>query len=534
MRNATAALGKKTSEKQLVTKLIVKYEDEELAIENVQLTIEKKLNEHTLARLKGRVKQDNFDQFVLTTNAETNLVIEYQVGEDKILLFNGVIVKIESESEGIEQNAIYYLEIEALSYTYLMDIQHKRRSFQDVNITYYHLIKTVIKEYSGSDCLDYATEKETLNSIVMQYQETDWQFIKRMASRFYAPIIANHTSDSPKFTVGVRPASTVTKLENLNYKVVKNVGAFRNNVHNYRIHSTESDYMFYEVTTKGNDTKSLEIGDSVLYKGRTFYIVSAKAMVKHHILSHIYTLSASNGFFTPPIFNETIAGLTIQGTVIKVSRNLLKVRLDIDPEQSAEKAHWLKYSTFYSTWYCMPEVGDRVNVHFPTKDESDAIVINSIKHASSGSFKQSNDGNSTAAAGSSRGGSSQAGLSIPNAQTPTAQKKQNFDFENLSQNEKVKMIVTPSGKMIILDDNSSSVSIVCNDSTYIRLADSGDISIFTESDITFESKADINFSAEEMIYMKAKESIAFECGESLLELTPEEVKIKGTDIKLNK
>ncbi|MGV2805150.1 hypothetical protein GNF85_16160, partial [Clostridium perfringens] len=88
MRNATAALGE-TSEKQLVTKLIVKYEDEELAIENVQLSIEKKLNEHTLARLKGRVKQDNFDQFVLTTNAETNLVIEYQVGKDKILLFNG-------------------------------------------------------------------------------------------------------------------------------------------------------------------------------------------------------------------------------------------------------------------------------------------------------------------------------------------------------------------------------------------------------------------------------------------------------------
>lgn len=33
--------------------------------------------------------------------------------------------------------------------------------------------------------------------------------------------------------------------------------------------------------------------------------------------------------------------------------------------------------------------------------------------------------------------------------------------------------------------------------------------------------------------MKAKEKIALECGDSLLELTPEEIKVKGTDIKMN-
>ncbi len=36
----------------------------------------------------------------------------------------------------------------------------------------------------------------------------------------------------------------------------------------------------------------------------------------------------------------------------------------------------------------MPEIGDRVNVHFATRDESDAVVINSIKHALSGGFQR--------------------------------------------------------------------------------------------------------------------------------------------------
>ncbi|MNF02574.1 hypothetical protein D3C80_2017380 [compost metagenome] len=96
------------------------------------------------------------------------------------------------------------------------------------------------------------------------------------------------------------------------------------------------------------------------------------------------------------------------------------------------------------------------------------------------------------------------------------------------------MIVTAGGKMIILDDNSSSVSIVCSDSTFIRLTEGNGISISTDMDITFESKADISFKAEEMIYMKAEENISLACGDSLIEMTPEEIKIKGTDIKLNK
>lgn len=529
MKNS--ALKDAKPDEQIHTKVTVRYEDEELPIEDVLVTIDKKLNEHTVAKIKGRVKQSILDKFVLATNTSTNLQIEYEIGKDNILLFSGVIVKVEAESEGIEQNAVYYLEFEAYSYTYLMDIQYKKRSFQDVHMTYDQLIRKIIQDYPQSDYLNNVGGTETLNSLTMQYQETDWQFLKRIASKFYAPLIANHSFKSPKFSFGLNPdGSSVSVLDNLNYKLIQNVDVFRSNVHNYRVGIRETDYLFYEVTTDGGDRKSLEIGDAVQYKGRTLYVISAKAKIRHHILSHTYTLAATNGFFIPPIFNETIAGLTIQGTVIKVSRNLLKVRLDIDPKQSVETAYWFKYSTFYATWYCMPEVGDRVNVHFATKDESDAVVINSIKHSSGSGFKrdESTGSNSKSAANSS---STSASVNVSSSGMGGSP---NFDFDSLSGNEKVKMIVTSGGKMVILDDSNSSVSIVCNDNTFIKLTDSDGISIFTDADITFESKADISFTAEEMIYMNAKESIAMECGESLIELTPEEIKVRAADIKMNK
>lgn len=517
------------------TRLMVTYEGEPFPIDDVVVTKEKNVNEHTKAIIKGRAKQDVLDKLVLTTSTNTNLECVYEHGKDKLLLFSGIIVSMEAETEGIEANAVHYLVIEALSYTYVLDIEYKTRSFQDANMTYDRLLETVLSEYSGSDCVNVAARGETLNGLTIQYQETDWEFLKRMASRFYAPLIANHTFKSPKFSLGMQPGSTVTKLENVKYKAIKKVDTYRSNAHNYRSGINEADYLYYEVTTAGTDTKSLEIGDTVLYKGNTYYVYSARATVKHHVLSHTYRLSTKNGFFVPPIFNETITGLTIQGTVIKVSRNLLKVRLDIDPAQPVETAYWFKYSTFYATWYCMPEIGDRVNVHFATKDESDAVVINSIKHASSGGgFQRKSPETSASQVGGAKAAASVT--EIPAAAAPAegaSAKKSNFDFEALASDNKVKMIVTAGGKMIILDDNSSSVSIVCNDNTYVRLTDGNGLSIVTDMDITFESKADINFTAEEMIFMKAKEKIALECGDSLLELTPEEIKVKGTDIKMN-
>lgn len=188
--------------------------------------------------------------------------------------------------------------IEALSYTYVLDIEYKTRSFQDVNMTYDCLLDTVLREYSGSDCVNVAARGETLNGLTMQYQETDWEFLKRMASRFYTPLIANHTFKSPKFSLGMQPGSTVTKLENVKYKAIKKVDTYRSNSHNYRSGINESDYLYYEVTTAGTDTKSLEIGDTVLYKGSTYYVYSAQAAVKHHVLSHTYRLSTKNGFLS--------------------------------------------------------------------------------------------------------------------------------------------------------------------------------------------------------------------------------------------
>ncbi|KQO06238.1 contractile injection system protein, VgrG/Pvc8 family [Paenibacillus sp. Leaf72] len=520
-------------------RLSIKHEGEAFPLENMTLTMEKHPNEHTKVRLRGIASEETVLKLMRSASMNADIELFYENSESNRKIFHGIIIHMDAEAQGIEAGAVHYLTIEALSHTYLMDIVTKQRSFQNMNMTYEQLIKEVLEDYPKSDFLHYGTAGDTLNGITLQYQETDWSFIKRMASRLYIPLIAHSTFNSPKFVLGVEENTAIYRLESANEKVFKNVEAFRSHANNHLASVQESDYLVYEITITGEHAKWLELGEPVLYRERTHYVLSVVTTVKNHLLSHTYQLSRLNGFFTPPKFNEAIAGLTLQGSVIKVSRNVLKVHLDIDPSQSENSAYWLKYSTFYATWYCMPETGDRVNVHFPTKDESDALVINSIKHSSSGGASRvqstAGTGNASSATSISAVSATQAAPSIQAASTggASAASKPNFEFSSLAEDNKVKMIVTEGGKMIILDDNSSSVSIVCNDSTFIRITDGSGISISTDMDITFESGADISFTAEEMIYMKATDKIALQCGESQMEITPEEIKIKSTDIKLN-
>lgn len=430
-------------------------------------------------------------------------------------------------------NIIYQLKVEALSSTCLMDIEKKSRSFQNGDMLYDQMFGQIVSPYNQAVYLNYAAEAQVIGSFTMQYKETDWEFLKRMASRFYAPLIADYKTGYPRFSVGLMEGSKIVTLEDSDYKILKEEERYREAVQNYHAGVSEVDYIYYEVRTIGPDMESLQVGDAVLFKNTLFYIISVRAEVKDYILSHTYLLGSKNGLFCPPVFHDAIGGLSLQGTVIKVSRNMLKVHLDIDASQAEEDAHWFQYSAFYSTWYCMPEIGDCVNVHFPSVEESAGVVLNSVRRQPAGSSQSSNQqsasmdqmqqasqtgqgnagGNVQIAAASAAAAKSYAPASGSNQGSAASDRgnAQNFDLDALAGDEKVKMIATESGKMLILDDRSGSVSIVCDNGTYVKLSSDGGVSIITDKAVTLSGK-NICLNAKKKVTVKADEQLLLECG----------------------
>lgn len=63
--------------------------------------------------------------------------------------------------------------------------------------------------------------------------------------------------------------------------------------------------------------------------------------------------------------------------------NLVKIHLNVDPEQSLPKAKWFVYSAVYphsngTGWYCMPEIDDAAWLHFPNEGEQNGYVNSAV------------------------------------------------------------------------------------------------------------------------------------------------------------
>ena len=337
-----------------------------------ELTLTKKINEHATLRFTGIVPEEMKDKYVAMT--EVNSLIEVNhlnpAGATDPL-FKGVILAVKVRAV----RGIYYMEAEAVSASYLLDIQKKSRSFQDKEMTYSSLFQLMSPPYSGLDIIDEATKGKKLEKLTVQYRETDWQFLKRLASRFNTGLVPAATFDKPKFHFGIPAGSGKGKLEDYHYTIRKKLGDYLLYKESDNGNSQENDFLYYEVETD----KVLHIGDFVTFNEQTLYVCEANTSMKDGLLKHLYTLSSKNGMSKSEIFNHDISGVSIEGKVLEVAKDHLKVHLSIDEKQDKGKAHWFLYATPYtaeghSGWYSMPEINDYVHVYFPTHREEEGLA----------------------------------------------------------------------------------------------------------------------------------------------------------------
>ena len=171
-----------------------RYEIEPFDIERIlELRLTEKINEHAKLSLRGVLKEGCKDSMAEEDWKEKTITLK----EEGKTLFCGVATGIGIVCE----NGIYYLEAEAVSWTIKLDCQRKKRSFQEKGLSYYDIAKRLAKEAGGKvEC--YAQEKKVKN-LLLQYRETDWEFLKRLASHSNSVLIADPKGKKPKFTFGV-------------------------------------------------------------------------------------------------------------------------------------------------------------------------------------------------------------------------------------------------------------------------------------------------------------------------------------------
>jgi hypothetical protein len=235
----------------------------------------------------------------------------------------------------------------------------------------------MIRKYKYGDAIDTITSNAKLGTFVLQYEETDWAFLKRLASRFGSVLVPEVTAASPKVFFGM-PEGKLYKVErDVSYQVRRTFHELKAGKPGKRAGS----YMTYVIESLQyyalGDIIALPIGS-----GKELVVVRAVTRLEDGLLHTRYDLQAEQDIRYARYENDQAAGIALTGTVLKVQQDLVQLQLDIDSKQDPAKACWFPVATHYvaeehSGWYDMPEAGERVGLYLPTSREHEAYVTDS-------------------------------------------------------------------------------------------------------------------------------------------------------------
>ena len=291
---------------------------------------------------------------------------------------------IHMESYLDEKNSYMRGELHLVSTSIKLDLEQHSRSFQDKSFSYKDVISKV--KCVLLECIDEAGSTK-IEKPIIQYQETDWEFLKRMVSHFGRQIIPDETAEKPTIFFGFKEHGTAAKKESketadrqidfrsIEYKWTKDVFEYAKKV----FEEQKVDVKDF-VSTTVRSRHNYNVGNKASCNGGSYLIVKKEVRTLGTELDFVYTLGSKYYEGLDTIYNEKLHGCSLEGKVLKTDHELVKIHLDIDESQSEGTAYEYEWRPDTGNiFYCMPEKGMKVSLYVGAKDEREAFAINCLR-----------------------------------------------------------------------------------------------------------------------------------------------------------
>lgn len=350
-------------------KVIWPYGD--VRLQHVEMT--QGFGEHARLLITGYMNEE-YEEKIINSSQSGDLIELWRIQDDgqEIPLFMGQLYCVDVQK--IHNNL--FATIHCVSHSFKLDTQLKSRSFQQVNYSYSDIVKRILNEYSNSDMLDEAFGKQLTGKFIMQYQESDWTFIKRLASHVGAIVVPNITAHRIQFWIGIPQGRRQISLNNVPLQISRNIANYIDKTINGAIRTSPDDFTRYSFEWD----EILGLGDEVYCDHKIYVIISRKGSMVSGVMKWSYECALPGGMTVNKVLNPTIIGAAIEGKILEINRNQVRIHLDMDEQQNPNEARWFPYSAEGNqVWYLMPEKGTQIKLYFPSADEDDAMVIQSVR-----------------------------------------------------------------------------------------------------------------------------------------------------------
>ncbi|MCI9591142.1 MAG: hypothetical protein HFG42_11470 [Lachnospiraceae bacterium] len=297
------------------------------------------------------------------------------ISEEEKVIFSGIIVK----TVRYRKDGQLYQDMTISSYSLLFDLERKSRSFQKESRTYGELFQLILAGYPSGAYIWNGEEKGMpVNEFLFQYQESDWEFLRRLASRHHKALIPEITVPGPKFYVGLlkRPEQEVsgdTVRRNLDFHKteirIKNTseeagGLSVRDGKEYRIYGA---------------AREIELGAPVFYMGESLIAAQVNAGLINGEWQYEYVLKTPEACKTGLLKNENLRGTSVSGTVINSRLGQVQLKLQTDKEETVESWH-IQPAYYAGTgrgYGGRPEPGDTLQLYFASDTEAERYIIGS-------------------------------------------------------------------------------------------------------------------------------------------------------------
>lgn len=308
--------------------------------------IAQKRSGHSTLFLKTRIEEEKFKKVdgIIGRVIKAD-VFEEECNEEELKheknIFLGTIdsVQIDFRDNG-------YCEIGAKSFSKVLDLEPKKRIFQNQKKTLLDIIRTVCS-YDGIVLKGDSAEEKSVPSPVIQYNETDWQFLLRICKQYGYSITINHDFDNEN-------EGTVW-IGNIERKPIEI--SFEQVISK----SYEEDAVYI----KFQDKNIYEVGDSITLNNKKYYICSCDFYMENWMFIREYVMTDYSEEFETVM---NLEGLVISAEVVTLEgegKEKGQIQVKFDWEKSlSENPIWIDWLTSYCDEsvgiYNMPAIGEKV------------------------------------------------------------------------------------------------------------------------------------------------------------------------------
>jgi len=281
-------------------------------------------------------------------------------------LFCGYQEKVEIKEEGRYRIA----DVQAVSGTILLDQKKCNRVFQKKAQTYMGIANTVTADTEHSACILPGSDMQTGGTLI-QYQETDWNFLKRMASQLGLPLVPDISYYYPRFYLGLPEGEKKELGEILSCDMCFD-GRY------YAVSGKclvdREDFICYDVVTR----TSLSLGDRVTYEGRELLVSRKKTELAGGEVIFTYRLAGNGYTWVPWEDNPDYTGMSFVGSIVGTQGEQVEVAFDIDKTAAGGNRYGFAPATG-NLMYCMPQKGTKTSLYIGNGDEAQGIATGCIR-----------------------------------------------------------------------------------------------------------------------------------------------------------